>query len=233
MKKSYETNDLKFGAQETRTEQFLTPDGVASLKTEKSSGAVIIENEIEADSLNPVTGAAVAKAVASASGEVPVIGNSDNGKVLTAVVDGSDKHVEWGDAPKELPASLGTAGQVLAVNAGATGVEWATPQAPAYNPAVYEYGSDASDFMTALLANWSAGKPMMLRVPVSAFSSLTSGRQLRIGGYLFLPLVSVTGNGLTITAIFALTDDLEVFSAKFVIDEDEPAWEGVHTNLDQ
>lgn len=233
MKKSYETNDLKFGAQETRTEQFLTPDGIASLKTEKSSGAVIIANEVEADSLNPVTGAAVAKAVASASGEVPVIGNSDNGKVLTAVVDGSDKHVEWGDAPKELPASLGTAGQVLAVNAGATGVEWTNPQVPAYNPAVYDYGSDASDFMTALLSNWSAGKPMMLRVPVSAFSTLTSGRHFWSGGYLFLPLVSFTGTGLIQTAIFALTDGLEVFSAKFVIDEDEPAWDGVHTDLDQ
>ena len=204
MKKSYETNGLKFGAQETRTEQFLTPDGVASLKTEKSSGAVIIENEIDPESLNPVTGAAVAKAVASASGEVPVIGDSDNGKVLTAVVDGSGKHAEWGDSP-----------------------------VPAYNPAVYDYGSDASAFMTALLANWEAGKPMMLRVPVSSFSTLASGRQFRTGGSLFLPLVSVMGNGLEITATFALSDGLELFSAKFVIDEDEPAWEGVHSELDQ
>lgn len=202
MKKSYETNDLKFGAQETRTEQFLTPDGVASLKTEKSSGAVIIENEIDPDSLNPVTGAAVAKAVAGASGEVPVIGNSDNGKVLTVTSNTGD--LGWRDVP-----------------------------APAYNPAVYDYGSDASAFMTALLANWEAGKPMMLRVPVSSFSTLTSGRQFRTGGSLFLPLVSVMGNGLTVTATFALSDGLELFSAKFVIDEDEPAWEGVHSELDQ
>ena len=87
--------------------------------------------------------------------------------------------------------------------------------------------------MTALLSNWSAGKPMMLRVPVSAFSTLTSGRHFWSGGYLFLPLVSFTSTGLTQTAIFALTDGLEVFSAKFVIDEDEPAWDGVHTDLDQ
>lgn len=423
MKKSYETNDLKFGAQETRTEQFLTPDGVASLKTEKSSGAVIIENEIDPDSLNPVTGAAVAKAVASASGEVPVIGNSDNGKVLTAVVDGSDKHVEWGDGPvndvvagenklvvkgttnlnykltghgpmgfgnleyvghflnasgtelylkyanpahvslsprgdtsaqatiniaqafsidcanrypqivdvcyapndgsdtNAMPSmSLWTGantintvdyqlktvtysgsatalgennfpdlfGEYAAIKFGgienteqvATIVEaassgnitlnwptgytsqdadlvcasaptgsdqnkvltvtnssgdlgWRDVPTPAYNPAIYDYGSDASAFMTAILANWSAGKPMMLRVPVSAFSSLTSGRQFWSGGYLFLPLVSFTSTGLTQTAIFALSDGLELFSAKFVIDEDEPAWEGVHSELDQ
>lgn len=422
MKKSYETNDLKFGAQETRTEQFLTPDGVASLKTEKSSGAVIIENEIDPDSLNPVTGAAVAKAVASASGEVPVIGNSDNGKVLTAVVDGSDKHVEWGEGPvndvvagenklvvkgttnlnykltghgpmgfsnleyvshflnasgTELylkyanPAHVALApsadaspqatiniaeafsvdfttstptldgvgyapndgsdttafpratvvgvnaintvdyeahtvtysgsataygvnvapdlfgeyvaikfggiatdeqvativaaassgnitlnwptgyssqdadlvcasaptgsdnGKVLTVTSSTGDLGWRDVPAPAYNPAVYDYGSDASAFMTALLANWEAGKPMMLRVPVSSFSSLTSGRQFRTGGSLFLPLVSVMGNGLEITATFALSDGLELFSAKFVIDEDEPAWEGVHSELDQ
>jgi hypothetical protein len=34
--------------------------------------------------------------------------------------------VEWKDAPEELPAALGTSGQVLSVNSGATGVEWAT-----------------------------------------------------------------------------------------------------------
>jgi hypothetical protein len=34
--------------------------------------------------------------------------------------------VEWKDAPEELPADLGTAGQFLAVNTGATGVEWKT-----------------------------------------------------------------------------------------------------------
>jgi hypothetical protein len=32
--------------------------------------------------------------------------------------------VEWKDVPEELPAALGTAGQVLKVNSGATGVEW-------------------------------------------------------------------------------------------------------------
>lgn len=34
--------------------------------------------------------------------------------------------VEWANVPSELPATLGTAGQVLSVNSGATGVEWAS-----------------------------------------------------------------------------------------------------------
>lgn len=167
--------------------------------------SLVVDAVPRVNSMNFVTSDAVARAVAGASGEVPQVTEQDNGKVLKAVYDEGGPAVEWGDAS----------------------------QAPAYNPAVYDYGSDASDFMTALLANWSAGKPMMLRVPVSEFSTLTSGRQFWRGGYLFLPLVSFTSTGLTQTAIFALTDGLEVFSAKFVIDEDEPAWDGVHTDIDQ
>lgn len=168
--------------------------------------SLVLDSVPRVNSMNFVTSDAVARAVAGASGEVPQVTEQDNGKVLKAVYDEDGPAVEWGDA---------------------------SSQAPAYNPAVYDYGSDASAFMTALLANWAAGKPMMLRVPVSEFSSLTSGRHFFSGGYLFLPLVSFTGTGLTQTAIFALTDGLEVFSAKFVIDEDEPAWDGVHTDLDQ
>lgn len=397
MKKSYETNDLKFGAQETRTEQFLTPDGVASLKTEKSSGAVIIENEIDPNSLNPVTGAAVAKAVAGASGKDPdVVAGENNNLVvkgttnlnykltghgpmgfknleyvdydylqnstflylkfanpahqslsaqgdtsaqatvtvspaITMAWDGAQlnmvaafyapndgsitgsnmpgtnfwtgssnmNEMDTSSNPKTTTMSgtatflganpvpsqfgeyvaIGFSGikneeqiatlveaarngnitlnwpvgytsqdadlvcasaptgsdqnKVLTVTSNTGELGWRDVPAPAYNPAVYDYGSDASAFMTALLANWNAGKPMMLRVPVSSFSTLASGRQFRTGGSLFLPLVSVMGTGLTITATFALTDGLEIFSAKFVIDEDEPAWEGVHSELDQ
>lgn len=49
------------------------------------------------------------------------------GQVLTLEVpEGeTDPVPAWADVPKELPASLGTAGQVLTVNSGATGVEWA------------------------------------------------------------------------------------------------------------
>lgn len=58
------------------------------------------------------------------SNPVPNSTDADAGKVLTAIYGGGRA---WSAVPKELPASLGTAGQVLQVNAGATGVEWATP----------------------------------------------------------------------------------------------------------
>lgn len=108
------------------------------------------------NSFNSVTSDAVARAIAGASGEVPQVTESDNGKVLTAVYDAGGAAVEWAESagglpdttgasqgdvltigssgaewaavPTELPASLGTAGQVLTVNAGATGVEWASAQ---------------------------------------------------------------------------------------------------------
>lgn len=58
-------------------------------------------------SFNGVTSDGVAKAIAGASGEVPVIGDGDNGKVLKAVVDGSSKSVEWGDDSVDLVSNGG------------------------------------------------------------------------------------------------------------------------------
>lgn len=52
-------------------------------------------------------------------------GSDAAGKVLT--VTDTQGNYGWQPVPQELPASLGTAGQVLTVNSGATGVEWATP----------------------------------------------------------------------------------------------------------
>ena len=97
MKKSFEYDLTKYDPNApTRTEQFLTADGVKTLTSDANDGAVLIQDSVDPDSLNPVTAAAVATAVAGASGEVPVIGDGDNGKVLKAVVDGSSKSVEWG-----------------------------------------------------------------------------------------------------------------------------------------
>ena len=59
---------------------------------------------------------------------VPSVSSGDNGKVLTATYSNGVGTFGWDDAPTELPASLGTAGQVLTVNSGATGVEWSTVQ---------------------------------------------------------------------------------------------------------
>ena len=50
------------------------------------------------NSFNSVTSDAVARAVAGASGEVPAVTESDNGKVLKAVYDEGGAAVEWGEA---------------------------------------------------------------------------------------------------------------------------------------
>lgn len=50
------------------------------------------------NSFNAVTSDAVARAVAGASGEVPAVTESDNGKVLKAIYDEGGAAVEWGDA---------------------------------------------------------------------------------------------------------------------------------------
>lgn len=50
------------------------------------------------NSFNSVTSDAVARAVAGASGEVPAVTESDNGKVLKAIYDEGGAAVEWGDA---------------------------------------------------------------------------------------------------------------------------------------
>lgn len=50
-------------------------------------------------------------------------GTATAGQVITANGTGG---ATWGDIPSELPATLGTAGQVLAVNQEGTAVEWAS-----------------------------------------------------------------------------------------------------------
>lgn len=52
---------------------------------------------------------------------IGVTTTQDQGKALCIDSNGMPA---WEDASKELPATLGTAGQVLTVNSGATGVEW-------------------------------------------------------------------------------------------------------------
>ncbi len=50
------------------------------------------------NSLNGVTSDGVARAIAGASGEVPQVTESDNGKVLTAIYDEGGPAVEWAEA---------------------------------------------------------------------------------------------------------------------------------------
>lgn len=89
---------------------------------------LVLDDKPTVNSFNTVTSDGVARAIAGASGEVPAVTESDNGKVLTAVYDEGGAAVEWADAQgggTDLPELTGNAGKVLKVNSGATGVEWA------------------------------------------------------------------------------------------------------------
>lgn len=135
------------------------------------------------NSFNTVTSDGVARAIAGASGEVPHVTENDNGKVLTAVYDAGGPAVEWAEAagglpdttgasqgdvltvgssgpewaaaPTELPASLGTAGQVLTVNSGATGVEWKNPSS---SSDVFVVSRQDATTYADTLAAYNAGK---------------------------------------------------------------------------
>lgn len=69
MKKSFEYDLTKYDPNApTRTEQFLTADGVKTLTTDANDGAVLIQDSVDGDSLNPVTAAAVATAIEQGGG---------------------------------------------------------------------------------------------------------------------------------------------------------------------
>ena len=97
MKKSFSYSITQYGSNgQTVTEEFKTPDGVKTLTTDASTGAVIMAASVDEDSLNPVTGAAVAAAVAAGGGGVPEYDAEDAGKVLTVDAQGED--LVWGTA---------------------------------------------------------------------------------------------------------------------------------------
>ena len=131
MKEIYNGETVALGGVNLVTKQVVVDDSTgeqAKFTYDKTTGSITVLDEIDPDSVNPVTARAVATAVAGASGEVPVIGDNDNGKVLKAVVNGSEKSAEWGDAGSGLPASTqADEGKVLTVdNSGNPG--WATAQ---------------------------------------------------------------------------------------------------------
>ena len=81
--------------------------------------------------------------------------------------------VSWADVPDELPGTLGTAGQVLEVNAAATGVEWSTV-ASGNLPALGDAGQ-------VLTVNDAESAAAWQNAPVF---SRPEGRQYNLGGRL-------------------------------------------------
>lgn len=120
MKEIYNGETVALGGVNLVTKQVVVDDSTgekAKFTYDKTTGAVTVLDTVDPDSINPVTARAVANAVAGASGEIPIIGDGDNGKVLKAVVDGSSKSVAWGEVASGLPASTqADAGKVLTVD---------------------------------------------------------------------------------------------------------------------
>lgn len=100
-------------------------DAVPVLKDE-----LVFDTTPTVNSTNPVTSDGVARAIAGASGEVPVVTESDNGKILTAVYDEGGAAVEWAEAPSGVPSASSTDdGKVLGAtyNGLSTSVGWVVP----------------------------------------------------------------------------------------------------------
>ena len=67
--------------------------------------ALLLDDTPKVNSFNGVTSDGVARAIAGASGEVPAVTESDNGKVLTAIYDEGGPAVEWAEATEVTTAS--------------------------------------------------------------------------------------------------------------------------------
>lgn len=85
---------------------------------------LLVDDKPNVGSYNLITSDAVARAISVDPGNVPPVESTDNGKVLTASYSEGTGSFEWATVPNELPSIGSNAGKVLAVNSGATGVEW-------------------------------------------------------------------------------------------------------------
>lgn len=154
---------------------------------------LLLDDAPKVNSFNGITSDAVARAVAGASGEVPQVTESDNGKVLSAVYDAGGPAVEWADAPSELPSVTGNAGKVLSVNSGATGVEWA--DAPSGVP---EYSAADNGKVLGVVTTGVEETPELDWVEVQSGGSTVSTDGVISGdGSVADPVVLNIGSGLT------------------------------------
>ena len=81
---------------------------------------LVYDTKPTVNSFNGITSDAVARAIAGASGEVPAVTESDNGKVLTAVYDEGGAAVEWAEA--QGGGSVTTVDKAFTVGVNGTGL---------------------------------------------------------------------------------------------------------------
>lgn len=87
---------------------------------------LVYDTKPTVNSFNGITSDAVARAIAGASGEVPAVTESDNGKILTAIYDAGGAAVEWSEAPSGIPDMAGQDGKILGAvdNGGTMEAQW-------------------------------------------------------------------------------------------------------------
>ena len=87
---------------------------------------LVYDTKPTVNSFNGITSDAVARAIAGASGEVPAVTESDNGKILTAIYDAGGAAVEWADAPSGIPDMTSQDGKILGAvdNGGTMEAQW-------------------------------------------------------------------------------------------------------------
>lgn len=146
-------------------------DAVPVLKDE-----LVFDTTPTVNSTNPVTSDGVARAIAGASGEVPVVTEGDNGKILTAIYDEGGAAVEWAEAPSGIPEySTSDDGKVLGVVVDTSGeepvasVDWVTQSGGGdSDTVVVEYAEGMDDtavraVVAEIRAGLAEGKAILLR----------------------------------------------------------------------
>lgn len=108
---------------------------------------LVYDTKPTVNSFNGITSDAVARAIAGASGEVPAVTESDNGKVLTAVYDEGGAAVEWADAASGVPAAASAdEGKVLGVTDNQGSIGWVA-QTPAQVNSDWNAASGAAQIL--------------------------------------------------------------------------------------
>ena len=156
---------------------------------------LVLDDKATVGSFNGITSDAVARAVAGASGEVPEVTSSDNGKVLTAIYDEGGPAVEWAEAPSELPDTTGASqGDVLSI--GSSGLEWAPPSGGGG-------GSSRSQFDTTFNLTYDSAGTWKLSTASSYRLDLTGGA----GVYAYKVTAEVTDSSAAteIDGLYAVT----------------------------
>ena len=101
MNEIYNGQTVALGGPNLVTKELVVDDSTgekAEFTYDKTTGAIAVQDEVDKDSVNPVTGRAVAKAIEQGGGggsDLPEYTAADEDKVLGVVVSGETADIEW------------------------------------------------------------------------------------------------------------------------------------------